>query len=75
KKGNQLVNDSNAMAEPGNGRINGETKDGCMNVFDPADGRVLAERQVPSPVWDGLAIAEGNLFLSTRSGELLCLGQ
>ena len=46
-----------------------------MKVFDTANGSVLAERQVPSPVWDGLAIAEGNLFLSTRSGELLCLGQ
>ena len=38
------------------------------------DGSVLAERQVPPPAWDGLAIANERLFLSTQTGELLCLG-
>ena len=75
KKGTQLSNDVHAMALSGNGRLYAVHKDGRLKVFDTADGSVLAERQVPSPVWDGLAIAEGNLFLSTRSGELLCLGQ
>ena len=74
KKGTQLFNDVHAMALSGNGRLYVVHKDGRMKVFDVTDGKVLAERQVPSPVWDGLAIAEGNLFLSTRSGELLCLG-
>jgi outer membrane protein assembly factor BamB len=75
KKGTQLSNDVHAMALSGNGRLYAVHKDGRMKIFDTANGSVLAERQVPSPVWDGLAIAEGNLFLSTRSGELLCLGQ
>jgi len=25
-------------------------------------------------MWDGLAIAQGKLFLSTLTGELLCIG-
>jgi len=74
KKGMQLFNDVHAMALAGNGRLYAVHKDGRMKVFDAADGKVVAERQVPSPIWDGLAIADGNLFLSTRTGELLCLG-
>jgi outer membrane protein assembly factor BamB len=74
KKGTQLYNDVHAMALAGNGRLYAIHKDGRMKVFDVAEGKVIAERQVPSPIWDGLAIAGGNLFLSTRAGELLCLG-
>ena len=62
------------MALAGNGRLYAVHKDGRLKVFDTTDGNIVAERQVPSPIWDGLAIAEGNLFLSTRAGELLCLG-
>ena len=74
KKGTQLFNDVHAMALAGNDRLYAAHKDGRLKVFDTSNGKVLAERQVPSPIWDGLAIAKGNLFLSTRSGELLCLG-
>jgi hypothetical protein len=74
KKGTQLFNDVHAMALAGNDRLYAVHKDGRLKVFDTSNGKVLAERQVPSPIWDGLAIAKGNLFLSTRSGELLCLG-
>ncbi|MFP6887453.1 MAG: hypothetical protein VB997_07805, partial [Opitutales bacterium] len=74
KKGTQLFNDVHAMALAGNGRLYAVHKDGRLKVFDTTVGKVVAERQVPSPIWDGLAIASGNLFLSTRSGELLCLG-
>ncbi|SVB01302.1 uncharacterized protein METZ01_LOCUS154156, partial [marine metagenome] len=74
KRGIQLSNDVHAMALAGNGRLYAVHKDGRLKVFDTTVGKVVAERQVPSPTWDGLAIASGNLFLSTRSGELLCLG-
>ena len=74
KRGIQLSNDVHAMTLAGNGRLYTIHKDGRLKVIDVADGKVVAERQVPSPIWDGLAIADDNLFLSTRSGELLCLG-
>jgi outer membrane protein assembly factor BamB len=74
KRGIQLSNDVHAMALAGNGRLYTIHKDGRLKVFDTSDGSVVGERQVPSPIWDGLAIAGGNLLLSTRMGELLCLG-
>jgi outer membrane protein assembly factor BamB len=73
KRGIQLSNDVHAMALAGQ-RLYAIHKDGRMKVFAASDGKVVAERQVPTPLWDGLAVAGGNLFLSTRSGELLCLG-
>ena len=73
KRGIQLSNDVHAMALAGE-RLYAIHKDGRMKVFAASDGKVVAERQVPTPLWDGLAVAGGNLFLSTRSGELLCLG-
>ena len=39
-----------------------------------ADGRPHARTPLPSPpVWDGMAAAEGCLFLATRDGRVLCL--
>ncbi|MBN2133268.1 MAG: PQQ-binding-like beta-propeller repeat protein [Sedimentisphaerales bacterium] len=26
------------------------------------------------PIWDGMAVAQGRLFVSTRDGAVLCLG-
>jgi outer membrane protein assembly factor BamB len=40
-----------------------------------ADGRTLAEYQLDSlPVWDGMAAANGRLYLSTLDGSVLCFG-
>jgi len=40
-----------------------------------ADGKTLAEHQLDHlPVWDGMAAANGRLFLSTTNGHVLCLG-
>jgi len=50
-------------------------KAGRLRVFALADGKVLAERDLPAPVWDGLAAAYGRLYLSTQGGDLLCLGE
>ncbi|MCH7726005.1 MAG: LamG domain-containing protein [Planctomycetes bacterium] len=40
------------------------------------DGKKLAELKLDSlPVWDGLAAAQGKLFLSTADGKVVCLGK
>ena len=75
KPGSQLYNDVHALALAGNGRLYAVHKDGRLKVLSTADGSVLAERDVPAPMWDGLAIANGQLFLTTKTGELLCLGE
>jgi len=49
-------------------------EDGRLKMLSTKDGSVIAERRVPTPAWDGLAIANGRLYLTTRTGELLCLG-
>lgn len=74
-RGAQLYNDIYAMTLAGDGRLFAVHKDGRLKILSTADGRVLAERQVPPPAWDGLAIANERLFLSTQTGELICLGE
>jgi hypothetical protein len=39
------------------------------------DGRRLARADVAPPAWDGLAAAAGRLFVSTRDGQVVCLGR
>ena len=75
KYGTQLYNDIHALALAGNSRLYAVHKDGRLKVIDTAKGAVIASRKVPSPMWDGLAVAEGKVFLSTLSGEVLCLGE
>jgi outer membrane protein assembly factor BamB len=48
--------------------------DGILRVLAAADGHVIAEQAIPVPLWDGMAVAHGQLFMSTANGELLCLG-
>ena len=74
KVGTQLYNDFHAMALAGNGRLYTVHKDGRLKIFKTADGSIVAERKVPAPMWDGLAIAENKVFLSTLTGTVLCLG-
>ena len=73
KYGTQLYNDIHAMALAANGRLYAVHKDGRLKVLDTTKGALLTARQVPPPMWDGLAIASGRVFLSTLSGEVLCL--
>ena len=72
--GTQLYNDIHALALAANGRLYAVHKDGRLKVLDTARGSVIASCKVPAPMWDGLAIAGGRIFLSTLSGEVLCLG-
>ena len=48
-------------------------KAGRLLALAASDGRKLAERELPAPVWDGLAAAYGRLYVATRDGRLLCL--
>jgi outer membrane protein assembly factor BamB len=75
KYGTQLYNDIHAMALAANGRLYAVHKDGRLKVIDTAKGALVAERKVSAPMWDGLAVAGGKVFLSTLSGEVLCLGE
>jgi hypothetical protein len=47
---------------------------GGLRAYALADGRRLAERDLPPPVWDGMAAARGALYVSTADGRVLCLG-
>ncbi len=49
--------------------------DGDLRVLSAEDGRQITQRSIPAPLWDGMAIADGRLYLSTADGKLLCLGQ
>jgi outer membrane protein assembly factor BamB len=72
--GTQVYNRIHAMALTGDGKLYLVHQDGRMKVLSTSDGNVVLETQVPPPAWDGLAVAEKRLFLSTQSGQLLCLG-
>jgi outer membrane protein assembly factor BamB len=47
--------------------------EGGLVALSPKDGKVLARTPLPAPVWDGMAAAEGRLFVSTQAGEAMCL--
>lgn len=47
--------------------------DGGLVAVSPGDGKVLARRELPGPIWDGMAAAGGRLFVSTRQGAVVCL--
>jgi len=49
--------------------------DGELQVRMSRDGQLVGQQKVPAPMWDGLAVAAGRVFLTTADGRLLCLGQ
>jgi len=75
KYGTQLHNQIHALALSGDGRLYVVHQDGRLKVISAASGDVISETQVPAPAWDGLAIAENRLFLTTQNGDLLCIGE
>jgi outer membrane protein assembly factor BamB len=50
-------------------------KKGRLLAYAAADGKKLAERDLPPPVWDGMAAANGCLYVSTANGKVLALGR
>jgi hypothetical protein len=47
---------------------------GSLFAFAAADGRKLKRRDLPAPVWDGMAAAYRRLYVSTCGGRVICLG-
>jgi outer membrane protein assembly factor BamB len=47
---------------------------GRLALLNVKDGSPIREIPTPPPAWDGLAAAEGRLFLTTQAGGLICLG-
>ena len=72
--GTQVYNDIHALTMTGDHRIFAIHKDGRMKVMSATEGAVIEERTVPRPAWDGLAAAQGKLFLTTLDGRVLCIG-
>jgi outer membrane protein assembly factor BamB len=73
-KGAQLYNRIHALALAGNDRLYAAHEDGRLVSLDAKTGKSLTETRIPTPSWDGLAIASKRLFLTTQTGELICLG-
>jgi len=49
--------------------------EGGLVAVSSADGKVLARHDLPAPTWDGLSAAGGRLFVTTQTGEVICLGR
>jgi len=48
---------------------------GSLWIVSAEDGRKVADHQLASPpVWDGMAAADGRLFVSTADGSVGCFG-
>ncbi len=50
------------------------TEGGKLAVFSTDDGRLVAAQGLSPIVWDGMAAANGCLYVSTKTGEIVCLG-
>jgi hypothetical protein len=51
-------------------------KGALLQVVSASDGKKLAEYKLDTvPVWDGMAAANGRLYLSTMDGRVLCMGE
>jgi outer membrane protein assembly factor BamB len=48
---------------------------GGVAVVDTRSGELRQRLQTPPAAWDGMAAADGRMFLSTQDGRVVCLGQ
>jgi hypothetical protein len=49
-------------------------KGGILAAFAAGDGKKLAEYELSAPpVWDGMAAANGRLYISTVGGDVICM--
>ena len=52
-----------------------QAKRASLRMISCKDGRTLGEMSLDSvPVWDGMAVANGSLFLSLKNGTVQCCG-
>ena len=49
--------------------------DGELQVRATADGKLLDECSIPVPLWDGLAVVGTRIYLSTKDGGVMCIGE
>jgi outer membrane protein assembly factor BamB len=42
--------------------------DGDLRVLSADDGKLVTKHDLPAPLWDGMAIAKGRLYVSTVDG-------
>ncbi|GAB6166070.1 hypothetical protein JCM19992_20700 [Thermostilla marina] len=61
-----------ALTLTGN-RIMAGTTDGNLLILDRESGDTVSSLPIESPVWDGIAVAEGRVFYVSQSGRLFCL--
>jgi len=51
-------------------------KGGVLEVFSKEDGKKLSESVLPSaPAYDGMAAANGRVYLSLKNGSIVCYGK
>jgi len=51
-----------------------ESRDAILWAISPTDGKKLMQHKLPSsPVFDGMIAAQGQLYLATTDGKVLCL--
>jgi hypothetical protein len=70
------VSDSpiNAMVLAGD-HVYCATEVGKLAVFSINQGEQVGTLDLSPVVWDGVAVAEGHMYVSTKAGEVICLGQ
>ncbi|MCK5922725.1 MAG: hypothetical protein KAG66_17415, partial [Methylococcales bacterium] len=71
----QLENKLFGMVMDSANRLYVVHQDGTLKVINTKDGTTLSSSKVAAPMWDGLALANGKLFLSTKDGKLVCIGE
>ncbi len=70
-----MIAGSNAVAVAGPVDRNDDAA-GFVRILAEADGTSMVEFPLPSPpIVDGLAAASGRIYVSTRAGTLICLGE
>ena len=53
---------------------NGRPCAGALAAFDAETGKAIEQYKLPAPpVWDGMAAANGRLYISTDNGRILCM--
>ena len=53
----------------------GAERGGRLVAVSAPDGKILADYELKSPpVFDGMAAALGRLYVSTKIGEVVCMG-
>ena len=46
---------------------------GILRIVSPLDGKMIADHKLDFiPVWDGMAAANGRLYLATKDGRIVC---